>query len=124
MVTFLSLIVKHPSFDYEKEWRLIVRKHDTPPLDDEGLRLLYCKKKTHIFSSLFEVRKLDEANTEEKPHILSGVFDKPLREYFARIVVSPCGNVDGNFKWVAKKKAEYNLNGLSIIKSSSPYNGR
>ena len=144
-IFFLSLIVKHPSFDYEKEWRLIVRKHDTPPLDDEGLRLLYCKKKTHIFSSLFEVRqinemtdeemphilsglfevrKLDEANTEEKPHILSGVFDKPLREYFARIVVSPCGNVDGNFKWVAKKKAEYNLNGLSIIKSSSPYNGR
>jgi hypothetical protein len=83
-----------------------VRKHDVYPLDNEGLRLLYSN------------------SDEEKPHIVSGLFEKPLREYFARIIVSPCGNVDGNFKWVAKKKAEYNLNGLSIIKSSSPYNGR
>lgn len=105
-IFFLSLIVKHPSFDYENEWRLIVRKHDVYPLDNEGLRLLYSN------------------SDEEKPHIVSGLFEKPLREYFTRIIVSPCGNVDGNFKWVAKKKAEYNLNGLSIIKSSSPYNGR
>ena len=105
-IFFLSLIVKHPSFDYENEWRLIVRKHDVPPLGNEGLRLLY------------------RSSDEEKPHILSGLFEKPLREYFTRIIVSPCGNIDDNFKCIAKKKVEYDLNGLSIIRSSSPYNGR
>ena len=105
-IFFLSLIVKHPSFDYEDEWRLIVRKHDALPLEDEGLRMLYSN------------------SDDEKPHIVSGLFEKPLRDYFAQIIVSPCGNVDANFSCMAKKKAKYNLNGLSIIKSSSPYNGR
>ena len=105
-IFFLSLIVKHPSFDYENEWRLIVRKHDVAPLEDEVLRLKY------------------SISEKEKPHIVSGLFEKPLREYFSRIVVSPCGNVDDNYMYVEKMRVAYNLDGLLVEKSSSPYNGR
>ncbi len=105
-IFFLSLIVKHPSFDYENEWRLIVRKHDAEPLDDERLQLIYSN------------------GNKEKPHIASDLFEKPLREYFSQIVVSPCGNIDDNYMFVDKKRVAHNLNDLLIKQSSSPYNGR
>lgn len=105
-VFFLSLIVKHQSFDYENEWRLIVRKHDVVPLSDKGLRQLYSK------------------GGKEKPHITSNLFGNPLREYFSQVMVSPCGDVDQNFNQIANTRDEYNLGSLSIERSRSPYNGR
>ena len=101
---FVSLIIKDGSFDYENEWRLVVRTDDARPIGWE---------KT-------------EASDFEKTHICSCLFKKSLREHFREIVVSPCGPNwvrEMNSMRLEKWRDKYKL-GFEIIHSSSPYNGR
>ena len=104
-IFFLSLLIKHSSFDYENEWRLVIRKRDIRPWNDDQLMLLYDK----------------EGST--KPHIESKLFDRPLREYFSHIIVSPCGDVEGNYRYLEELRQRYDLK-FRLELSRSPYNGR
>ncbi len=104
-IFFLSLLIKHSSFDYENEWRLVIRKRDIRPWNDDQLMLLYVK----------------EGST--KPHIESKLFDRPLRGYFSHIIVSPCGDVEGNYRYLEELRQRYDLK-FRLELSRSPYNGR
>ena len=104
-IFFLSLLMKHSSFDYENEWRLVVRRRDIRPWNDDQLMLLYDK----------------EGNT--KPHIASQLFDRPLREYFSHIIISPCGDAEDNYRRLEELRQKYNLKFL-LERSQSPYKGR
>ena len=103
-IFFLSLIIKDFSFDYENEWRLIVRKHDIPPPIMNGPEVCW----------------------SGSPFIWSGIFKKHLRDYIKRIVVSPCGGSrirKENFDRLNEQKSHLALD-FTIDKSQSPYNGR
>ena len=104
-IFFLSLLMKHSSFDYENEWRLVIRRRYIRPWNDNQLILLYDK----------------EGNT--KPHIESKLFDRPLREYFSHIIISPCGDAEDNYRRLEELRQRYNLKFL-LERSQSPYNGR
>lgn len=101
---FISLIIKDGSFDYEDEWRLVVRINYVGPVGWDDL----------------------EVPEFEKPHINSCLFKRTLREYFREVVVSPCGpnwmrevNQSRLEKWRDKYSLEF-----KVCSSSSPYNGR
>lgn len=101
---FLTLILKHPSFAYENEWRLVVRKHDAfyPFSNEAGIQWTGA------------------------PFILSGLFKNSLRDYIRRIVVSPCGEPyvrKENYNRILTQKEARNL-GFEIVQSKSPYNGK
>lgn len=101
---FLTLILKHPSFAYENEWRLVVRKRDV----------------TYPFVNM------DGVQWTGAPFIPSGLFKELLRNYVRRIVVSSCGEEyvkEENYNRILTKKEELKL-GYEIIQSRSPYNGK
>lgn len=103
-IFFLSLVIKDSSFDYENEWRLVVRKNTTAPLQrGEGFFI-----------------------GDAPEYIYSELFDGPLRNYFSRIVVSPCGGEKVRKDNNAKLLELRDLHGLhfEVAKSRSPYNGR
>ena len=103
-IFFLSLIIKDSSFDYENEWRLVVRKNTSAPLQRaEGV--FFGDVSKYVYSELFE---------------------EPVRNYFSRIVVSPCGGEDIRTDNYAKLLELRDLYGLhfKVAKSRSPYNGR
>ena len=103
-IFFLTLILKDPSFAYEKEWRLVVRKCGVA----------------------YPLRNETEIQWSGSPFILSGIFRKPLREYIKRIVVSPCGDAyekEENYNRVMSQKDRLNLN-YEIERSRSSYNGK
>ena len=104
-IFFLSLLIKHSSFDYENEWRLVVRRRDIRPWNDDELKLLYGKKGC------------------TKPHIGSQLFDRPLREYFSHVIISPCGDVKGNYCYLKELRQKYGLK-FRLERSRSSYNGR
>ena len=104
---FLTLIIKDSSFDYEREWRLIIRRvHEDSILENPS-----------------------EVRFEGKAYVSPCLFDKPLREYISRIVVSPCGSNDKfinyaemNYNKVCSLKEKYHLN-FAVKRSLSPYRG-
>lgn len=104
---FLTLIIKDSSFDYEREWRLIIRRvHEDSILENPS-----------------------EVRFEGKAYVSPCLFDKPLREYISRIVVSPCGSNDKfinyaemNYNKVCSLKEKYHLN-FVVKRSLSPYRG-
>lgn len=103
-IFFLSLIVKDSSFDYENEWRLVVRKNATAPLR-RGECGFFGDKSKYVYSELFE---------------------GPLRNYVSRLVVSPCGGEDvknDNYVKILELRDIYGLH-FEVAKSRSPYNGR
>lgn len=104
---FLTLNIKDASFDYEREWRLVTRRRfEDPAVGD--------------FSGI---------KCDGKAYVNPGVFDRPLREYIANVVVSPCGS-DGklhdyaklNYNAVCSLKDRYKLS-FDIHRSRSPYRG-
>jgi hypothetical protein len=103
-IFFLSLIIKDSSFDYENEWRLVVRKNTAAPLQ-RGEGFFFGDTSKHVYSELFE---------------------GPLRNYFSRIVVSPCGGEDvrnNNYSKLLDLRTAHGLS-FEVAKSRSPYNGR
>ena len=103
-IFFLSLIIKDSSFDYENEWRLVVRKNAAAPLQrGEGF----------FFGDTYK-------------HVCSELFEGSLRNYFSRIVVSPCGGEDvrnNNYSKLLDLRTAHGLS-FEVAKSRSPYNGR
>lgn len=103
-IFFLSLIIKDSSFDYENEWRLVIRKNASAPLQ-RGEGIFFGDVSRYVYSELFE---------------------GPVRNYFSRIVVSPCGgeNVkNDNYVKILELRDIYGLH-FEVAKSRSPYNGR
>ena len=102
---FLSLMIKDSSFEYEKEWRVVIRDDDVQ----------------------FRISK----NTiEGKGHRPSGIFDGGVRKWFRRIVVAPHGNLYSecdmprmNYDFL-KNLCMKNRLRPEIVNSSSTYNGR
>lgn len=102
---FLSYLIKHGSFDYENEWRMVL-----------------CP-----VASGFK-QKIKKFKTEEgsvKRGIFSGVFgsDNPIWKSFRRVEVSPHGNVTALYGKAKGYREQRNL-GFDLDLSGSTYNGR
>ena len=108
LVFALTLIIKHQSFDYENEWRLIIYTSEEKAVPTQ--RTDDIKEKTSQTQS-------------EKLHILSQLFPTSIRNYFKHIVISPCGDINSNNQRLEAWEKEFNL-GFRFSKSVSPYNGR
>lgn len=100
---FLSYLIKHDSFDYENEWRLVLN-----PLDSK------------IVEKVVKLKENDDGK-----RIFSRLFGEndPIRNSFRQVEVSPHGNRTELYRLANMYRDRYNLSfGLSF--SESTYNGR
>lgn len=100
---FLSYLIKHDSFDYENEWRLVLN-----PLNS---------KIREKFAKLNE--------NDDRKRIFSGLFGEndPIRNSFRQVEVSPQGNGIELYRLANQYRNRYNLS-FELGFSESTYNGR